>query len=97
MSKTRETRTNRKLQTLKKTNAAIVAGLAHAEQVGYTKPHDVALAIRAALKDAGLKIIRNPRHKPTCNRCGTHLVEGRVCRRPLCVRIDHEAQVGGEV
>jgi predicted secreted protein len=41
-------------------DAAIVAGLARAVSLGFTKPHDIAIAIQVALQNAGLKIVRQP-------------------------------------
>ena len=37
---------------------AIVSGLNHAKDVGYTKPYDVAISIKVALKEAGFNIVR---------------------------------------
>jgi len=37
---------------------AIVAGLAHAAEMGYTKPMDIAVSISVALEDYQFKIVR---------------------------------------
>ena len=43
---------------------AVVAGLKRAQEVGYTKPYDVALAIGVELRAAGLKVVRDPHNRP---------------------------------
>jgi hypothetical protein len=39
---------------------ALLAGLARAERLGFTKPHDIITAISVELENAGLKIVRKP-------------------------------------
>jgi hypothetical protein len=39
---------------------AVLAGLARAERLGFTKPDDIATAISVELDNAGLKIVRKP-------------------------------------
>jgi hypothetical protein len=38
----------------------VLAGLARAERLGFTKPDDIATAISVELDNAGLKIVRKP-------------------------------------
>ncbi len=42
---------------------ALVAGLERAQRLGFTKPHDIATAIRVELSNAGLKIVKAPTPK----------------------------------
>lgn len=39
----------------------IAAAIQRAEQTGYTRPHDIATAIKVDLAQAGLKIVHKPR------------------------------------
>lgn len=39
----------------------IAAAIQRAEQTGYTRPHDIATAIKVDLAEAGLKIVHKPR------------------------------------